>query len=94
MINEKCSICGSTDFAVVRDTTSRRNCKCGNSWECPPKSVVGLMKKYDALLAQAEALAKELEKRIEVQCEGCGLTETDCESAEVFIAWQKFKELT
>ncbi len=32
---ERCSKCGAHDFAIVRDMTSRRKCKCGNSWECP-----------------------------------------------------------
>jgi len=32
---ERCDNCGSYDFSVVRDMTSRRICKCGASWECP-----------------------------------------------------------
>lgn len=32
---ERCAVCGSTSFAIVRDMTSRRTCKCGHSWECP-----------------------------------------------------------
>jgi hypothetical protein len=34
---ERCDSCGATDFAVVRDMTSKRKCHCGNEWPCPPK---------------------------------------------------------
>lgn len=42
MITEACRDCGSTEFMIVRDTTSRRICsKCGNAWNfpVPPKAV-------------------------------------------------------
>jgi len=33
---EKCGNCGSVDFHIIRDMTSRRTCsKCSHSWECP-----------------------------------------------------------
>lgn len=33
---EKCGNCGSVDFHIVRDMTSRRTCsKCSHTWECP-----------------------------------------------------------
>ncbi len=35
---ERCSVCKSPDFSVIRDMTSRRVCKCGHSWPCPPKA--------------------------------------------------------
>ena len=36
-MKEKCKKCGSTDFAIVRDMTSRRKCKCGHEWDCPKR---------------------------------------------------------
>lgn len=34
-MGECCQICGSSNFSVVRDMTSRRICACGHSWACP-----------------------------------------------------------
>ena len=36
--NETCPRCGSTEFYIARDMTSRRTCAamtCGATWECP-----------------------------------------------------------
>ena len=30
---EKCKNCGSEEFSIVRDMTSRRVCRCGYEWE-------------------------------------------------------------
>lgn len=35
---EVCSKCGSENFGVIRDMTSRRVCPCGHTWPCPPKA--------------------------------------------------------
>lgn len=33
---EKCPLCHSTNFAIVRDMTSRRTCStCNTEWKCP-----------------------------------------------------------
>jgi len=34
-MSERCNKCGSTKFGIIRDMTSRRQCSCGNTWECP-----------------------------------------------------------
>lgn len=35
---ELCPSCGNVDFAILRDMTSRRVCKCGHSWDAPEKN--------------------------------------------------------
>lgn len=34
---ELCPSCGNVDFAILRDMTSRRVCKCNHSWDAPTK---------------------------------------------------------
>lgn len=38
---EVCPKCGSVDFGILRDMTSRRVCKCGHGWDAPEKKDTG-----------------------------------------------------
>ena len=75
---ELCPKCGSVDFRILRDMTSRRVCKCGNSWGPPEKKDTGYKKlqreseeyftkwgEYMKRAHVAEAQVEELNKEIE-----------------------------
>lgn len=58
MFREVCPKCGNQNFAVVKDMTSRRMCKCGNSWS-PPEKNSGEFAKPPVVLG------KELSEKLE-----------------------------
>lgn len=67
MSEEKCLSCGNTDFAIVRDMTSRRVCKCGESW-MPPTREHQLQAENTKLKAREQKLLEV----ISVLKEACG----------------------
>lgn len=59
-MREQCKKCGAADFAIVRDMTSRRKCKCGHEWPCPPR---GRLTKWEAgneIVKAADALSEAI----------------------------------
>lgn len=40
-VKEVCPKCGNVDFAILRDMTSRRVCKCSHTWDAPEKKDIG-----------------------------------------------------
>ena len=43
-VKEVCPKCGNVYFAILRDMTSRRVCKWGNTWDAPEKKDTGYKK--------------------------------------------------
>lgn len=75
---ELCPKCGSVDFIIIRDMTSRRVCKCSHTWAAPEKKDTGYKKlkreseeyfakwgEYMKRAHAAEAQVEELSKEIE-----------------------------
>ena len=65
---EICPKCGSVDFGILRDMTSRRVCKCGHGWDAPEKKYISphllvhkelwnqVSERYDKLKSDYDAL--------------------------------------
>lgn len=70
---ELCPKCGSAAFGILRDMTSRRVCKCGNTWDAPK-----LDKTTHKLPDNRQAMARpnliEIKARCEAATEGPWVT--------------------
>lgn len=77
-MSEYCPNCRASDFAVIRDMTSTRKCKCGHSWPCPPQV------KDEQREAHVRILEERIDALIPIQ-EKCVYWENRCFAAEELL---------